>query len=152
MKSKKISKNIFENILIAVAIMVYFILINFCYYEVSLTNLILGLKILSIAVMAFGIVILEIAYKKDNGIIATNGVELLILAGYTLSVVHVITIKKISFAHYILISSFSFAIYYILKAVIIRNKENREYIKSLSDIKEIVQDEPQKKEAKKRNK
>ena len=152
MKNKKISKNIFKNILIAVAIMVYFILINFSYYEVSLKNLILGLKILSMAVMTFGIILLEIAYKKDNGITATNGVELLILAGYTLSIVHVITIKKISFAHYILISSFAFAIYYILKAVIIRNKENREYIKSLSDIKEIVQDEPQKKEAKKRKK
>ena len=136
MKNKKISKNIFKNILIAVAIMVYFILINFSYYEVSLKNLILGLKILSMAVMTFGIILLEIAYKKDNGITATNGVELLILAGYTLSIVHVITIKKISFAHYILISSFAFAIYYILKAVIIRNKENREYIKFVSKKKE----------------
>lgn len=152
MKDKKISKNIFENILIAVAIMVYFILINFSYYEVNSDNLILGLKILSMIVMALGIIILEIAYKKDNGIIATNGIELLVLAGYTLSIVHVITIKKISFSHYILISSFAFTIYYILKAVIVRNKENREYIKSLSDIKEIVQDDPQKKEAKKRNK
>ena len=119
MKNKKISKNIFENILIAVAIMIYFILINFSYYEVSSTNLILGLKILSIVVMCVGIIILEIAYKKDNGKIAINGIEMLILAGYTLSIVHVITIKKISFTHYILISSFAFAIYYILKAVIV---------------------------------
>lgn len=152
MQNKKVNKNIFENILIAVAIMVYFILINFCYYKVSSASLILGLKILSMVAMAFGIITLEIAYKKDNGMIAINGIELLVLAGYTLSIVHVITIRKISFAYYILISSFAFTIYYILKAVIVRNKENREYIKSLSDIKEIVQDEPQKKDAKKRNK
>ena len=52
----------------------------------------------------------------------------------------------------IIVSSYAFSIYYILKAIILYTKERRDYLKSLSDIKEIVDIKPTKKEAKKREK
>ena len=58
--------------------------------------------------------------------------------------------KKIVFEDYILITSYIFSLYYILKAIIIFTKEKREYLKSLSDIREIVDIKPIKKEAEKR--
>ena len=147
----KISDAVFENILIAVAIMIYFILINFAYYRIEEETLLLGLKILSMLVLGLSIIVIEIAYKKDNGKIAINGIELLVLAGYTLSIAHVVEAQKLEFANYILISSYIFSIYYLLKAIIIFTKERRDYLKSFSDIREIVENKPIKKEAKKKN-
>ncbi len=152
MKKKAISKHVFENILIAVAIMLYFIIINFAYYKVEKSTLLLGLKILSMVVMLFGIIFLEISYRKDSGKLAINALEILVLAGYTLSIAHVVEAQKLEFANYILMSSYAFSIYYLLKAIIVFTKERREYLKSLSDIKEIVTNNPTKKEAEKRNK
>ena len=44
-----------------------------------------------------------------------------------------------------------FAIYYVLKSTVIYTRARMKYLKSLSDISEIVKDEPVVKEAKKRN-
>lgn len=152
MNNKKISKKVFENILIAVAIMLYFIMINFAYYRVEQNILLVGLKVLSIIVLALGITILEISYRKENGELAINAVEILVLAVYTLSVAHIVEIQKFNFANYVIVSSYIFSIYYLFKAIVIFTKERRAYLKSLSDIKEIVSNEPTKKEAEKRNK
>lgn len=152
MKNKKISQDVFENILIAVSIMLYFIVINFAYYRISESNLLLGLKILSMVVLTLGIVFIEIAYRMDSGKRALNSIEILVLAGYTLSIAHVVEARKLNFANYILVSSYMFSIYYLLKSIFIYTKERREYLKSFSDIKEIVSNEPTKKTATKKRK
>ena len=60
---------------------------------------------------------------------------------------------KYDFKSYMLISSGIVVIYYVLKVIIIYTKDKKEYLKGLSDISKIVkEDEPIKKEAKKRNK
>lgn len=153
MKNKrKISRNVYENILLAVAIMLYFIIINFSYYRLPETYLILGLKILSGLVLLLGIFFLENAYHKGSSKLSINAVEILILSGYTLSIVHVVQANKFVFENYILISSYVFSIYYLIKSIFVFTKERRTYLKSLSDIREIVDIKPTKKQAEKRNK
>ncbi len=150
MKNRKISKNIFENLLIAVCVMVYFILINFAYYNIPKNSLLSILKILSMIVLTFGIIILEIAYRTDSGKRWINALEVVILAAHTLSVAHIVEFNKLNFANYILVSSYIFSVYYIFKAICIYTKERRDYLKSLSDIREIVANNPVKKEATKK--
>ena len=58
----------------------------------------------------------------------------------------------ISFSQYINISCIVYLLYYVFKFIIQYTINRREYLKSLSDIKEIVKSEPLKKEAHKRNK
>ena len=70
----------------------------------------------------------------------------------TLSIAHVVEAQKLDFDTYILVSSYIFSIYYLFKAIFVYTKERKEYLKSLSDIKEIVSNEPIKKEATKRTK
>lgn len=146
----KISRSVYENILIAVAIMIYFILINFAYLRVDEELLSLGLKIFSGIILILSLTFIETAYKRDSGKIAINGLELLVLSGYTLSIMHVVQVSQLSFTDYVLISSYCFSTYYLLKAVIVFTKERREYLKSFNDIHEIVKNEPVKKEAKKK--
>ena len=153
MKQKRIiNANVYENILLAVTVMLYFIIINFSYYKISDSELILGLKITSAIVFVLGLIFIEIAYNKESGRITMHALELLVLSGFTLSIKHIVEMQKISFPDFILLSSYIFSIYYLLKSVIIYTKERREYLKSLSDIREIVDIKPEKKEAKKANK
>ena len=148
--NKEIRKKIFENIIIAIAMMIYFIIINFSYLRMSENILLDGIKIASLVILFLSIIIFEIAYKKDSGRIAINGIEVLVLAIHTLTIWTVINRFKIDFGKYILFSTYTFAIYYILKSIIIYTIEKRKYLDSLSDIHEIVSNEPIKKEAKKR--
>ena len=149
-KRKKVNEKVFENTIIAVAIMLYFIIINFSYYRLSEDTLIIGLKIISMVILLLSITIFEMAYKKDSGKIAIYGIEILILALHALSIMQVVDITKIKFTTYVLISSYTFVIYYILKATILYTIDKRKYLESLSDIKEIVSNEPIKKEATKK--
>ena len=148
--NKKIRKKIFSNILMAIGIMVYFIVINFSYIRLDEKKLINGLKLVSMLILFLSIIIFEIAYHKDSGKIAINGIEILMLAIHTLTIWNVVNKIDISFQTYILFSTYAFAIYYILKSILIYTREKRKYLKSLSDIHEIVSKDPIKKEAKKR--
>ena len=150
--NKIIRKKIFENIIIAIAMMIYFIIINFSYLRMEESLLLQGIKIASIVILFFSIIIFEVAYRKDSGRIAINGIEVLVLAIHTLTIWTVINRFKIEFDTYVLISTYTFAIYYILKSIIIYTIEKKKYLDSLSDIHEIVSNEPIKKEAKKRKK
>ncbi len=80
-----------------------------------------------------------------------TGIELLVLAIHSLFVYHIITKYKFDFKTYLLTSSGMFIIYYLLKSTIIYTRARIKYLKSLSDISEIVKDKPIIKEAKKRN-
>ncbi|MCI9064167.1 MAG: hypothetical protein HFJ17_06155 [Clostridia bacterium] len=149
-KRKKVNKDIYENIIIAVAVMLYFIIINFSYFRLDEKYILIGLKSMSMVILLLSIVIFEIAYRKDSGKLAIYGIESLVIAAHTLSIIHVVQIAKLQFTIYILSSSYTFVIYYILKSMIINTIEKRRYLKSLSDIKEIVSIEPIKKEATKK--
>ena len=148
--NKIIRKKIFSNILMAIGIMVYFIVINFSYIRLDEKKLINGLKLVSMLILFLSIIIFEIAYHKDSGKIAINGIEILMLAIHTLTIWNIVNKIDISFQTYILFSTYAFAIYYILKSILIYTREKRKYLKSLSDIHEIVSKDPIKKEAKKR--
>lgn len=150
---ENVNKTIFYNLLIAIFMMLYFIVLNFGYINIELKTLIVDLKVFSIIYLAISIFLFEKSYKQDNGALAINGIEILVIAGHTLSIMHVINAYNIEFRYYIAISSYIIAIYYVLKCIIIYTKGKIEYLKSLSDISNIVkEEEPVKKEAVKRKK
>lgn len=146
---KKIEKNLSK----ALCIIIYFIILFFAYTRMNLDRLAQDIQVFSGAFLVLGILALEKAYKKDSGEVAITGIELLVLSIHSLSIMHMITLLKYDFKSYMLISSGIVVIYYVLKVIIIYTKDKKEYLKGLSDISKIVkEDEPIKKEAKKRNK
>ena len=146
---KKIEKNLSR----ALCIIIYFMILFFAYTRMNLDRLAQDIQVFSGAFLVLGILALEKAYKKDSGEVAITGIELLVLSIHSLSIMHMITLLKYDFKSYMLISSGIVVIYYVLKVIIIYTKDKKEYLKGLSDISKIVkEDEPIKKEAKKRNK
>ena len=148
--SQEILKKIFKNLILAIVVMAYFITCNILYTRLNLDNMELITKAISCVFLIASIILFEFAYKRDSGTLTITAIELLILSIHALFIHHVITIYQLDYQTYILTSSYLFAIYYVLKSIIIYTKARIKYLKSLSDISEIVKEEPIIKEAKKR--
>lgn len=144
-------KTIGNNILKAIGIAGYFFVLMLAYQKMNTDRLIGDIEVFSGMFLVLGIIMLEVAYKKDSGKSAISAIELLVLAMYSLSIMHVIKFLKYDFNMYLMISAVVFAGYYVLKAIIENTIEKRKSLKQLSDISEIVKEEPIKKEAKRKN-
>ena len=110
------------------------------------------IKIASFIFLLFYIFIFEIAYKKDNDEISLNGIEFLVLSIFSLLIQYIPKLLKIDENTYMLAGTYIFLIYYGIKNIIIYTCERKKELDNLSDIKEIVKDEPIKKETKRKNK
>ena len=144
-------KNVFINLAILFIYVAYFYLLNYMFYNLTSEKFIEIYKYISLGMLFVSVIIFEIAYHKDKGVIAVFGIEILVLAINTLISINMVKRFNITFVKYINFSCADYIIYYIFKFVITYTKERKKYLESLSDIKEIVTSEPQKKEAKRKN-
>lgn len=150
--SQEILKQMFKNLLRAVGIMLYFIILNLAHSTMNRERLVGDIEIFASVFLIVGIFFLEKAYKREQGGTAITGIEFLMLSIHSLLIMHVTTLFKYDFKFYLLTSSYVISIYYVLKAIVLYTKGRKEYLNSLSDISEIVKkQEPVKKEAKKRS-
>lgn len=148
---EKYLKKIYLNILKAIIILFYFFVLNQAYVNISSEHFELGIKILTMVFLFIAILVFEIAYKKDDGNLAIQGIEILVLSTYTLTSRHITNKFHFDFRTYSIVASYIFAIYFVLKCIVIYTKGRKEEAEELSDIKEIVKkEEPKKKEATKR--
>lgn len=144
-------KKVFINLSILIILVLSFCLLNFIHFHFEIENFVEIYKYISIGILFISIIIFEIAYNKDNGTIAIFGIESLLLSISTLISINMSKKFNITFIKYINISCVIYVIYYVFKLIILYTKERRSYLKSLSDIQEIVTIEPLKKEAKRKN-
>lgn len=151
--SEKYLKEIYLNVLKAIIVVLYFFVLNLAYENVNSEYLEIGIKIFTMIFLFIAIYIFEKAYKKDDEKLALQGIEILVLAIYTLTTEHITNKFDFNFKSYSLVASYVFAIYFILKSIIVYTKGRKELAEDLSDIREIVKkDEPIKKEATRKNK
>lgn len=137
-EKNKINKKVFENILIADIIMAFLYFISLGSLNIESPIFIMDLKVFSIGLVIFSIILFEISYKKENGNLAIHAIETLILAIFTLFSIYIYTIYLKEFHMYVTIFSLLFAIYYVGKAIVIYQKMKKKYIASLNDIEEII--------------
>lgn len=138
---EELKKRLRNNFFIAVGIIIYFGILILAHAKMKLDRLSCDIEIFASVFLLLGIYMLEKSYKKDNGKVAINAIELLVLAFHSLSITYIITLLNYDFNKYLIISTGAFSIYYILKAIIIYTKNRKEYLDSLSDISEIVSEE-----------
>ena len=146
-----ITGDVLANLAYSSMLMLYFMFFNIQYEAVSEIILNKYINISSIVFLIISIILIENSYKKEQDNILIYGLEFLILAIFTLLIKHIPKLLNCSTQTYILIGSYLFAIYYMLKSTILYTKERQDDLKKLSDIKEIVKDEPIKKVTKRKN-
>ena len=137
-RKKDIYINVLRNIITAVLLTVYFFGVNLINLYMDSDTFAYQINAFSIILLVATIVIFEKAYNKDDDRTALLGIEIMFLALVTLFLRYV-TIKY-SFDYMVCLASLTgiFVVYYIIKSVVTYVKEKKQYIKSLSDIKEIV--------------
>ena len=136
--SEKYSKQIYLNILKAIIFMSYFLALNLAYENVRTEYIEIGSKILTMIFLFIAIFIIEKAYKKDDGDLAIQGIEILILSTYTLTTKHITNKFNFNFKSYSLVASYLYAAYFLLRSIFIYTKGRKEVAENLSDIREIV--------------
>ena len=155
-KKKKIDKNLLKdiitNLVYGLIIAIYIICFNWQHEAIGANWLGKYINISSMAFLAISIVMLELAYRKDKAKMFVYGIEFIVLATFTILIQHMPKIIKCSIKQYTQIGLAVFVAYYIIKIGILYTKRKHDELKSLSDIKEIVKEEPRKKEAKRKNK
>ena len=151
-EKNELYKKLFKNIMIAIVISIYFIFLNLGSVNIENDIFLTDIKVFSMIILGISIIIFEKAYRKDSGELTINAIETLVLASYTLSIIFVTNLFKFDFRYYVLTSSYIFSIYYVFKDIIIYTRENRKYLRELSDISDIVKkEEPSNKKATKKN-
>lgn len=135
---KKLNRRVFNNIIIAIVIMVYLFFINIGSLNIETVTFIKDLKVFSMLLIILTIAIFEYSYKKDNGAICINGIETLILAIITLITPYMYVIVSKKFNLIVASISLLFGAYYVGKAIIIYKKGKKEYLKEANDISEIL--------------
>ena len=147
-----VTGNVLNNLVYASMITIYFMFFNMYAVATEATLFTQYIKIASFIFLLFSIFIFEIAYKKDSDEIALNGIEFLALSIFSLLIQYIPKILKIDENMYMIAGTYIFLIYYGIKNVVIYTCERKNELDNLSDIKEIVKDEPIKKETKRKNK
>ncbi len=158
----KINNIVFENILIANITVLYFYFINLGFLNIERGVFITDLKVFSVSLVVLTIILFELSYKKGGSKLCFHGIETLIIALSTLFSIYICIRIEQNFMLIISLISFAFAIYYVARSIIIYNKMKKEYIKSTSDIQQILSNndldnktrrtEEKKKDSKKQNK
>ena len=136
-KRLKINKKIFQNIMLAIGIVLYFIFINLGFINLEQSKFIKDLQVFSIITIGITIIIFETAYKKDSGELAIYGIEFLILSICTLLTIFIGINYNNKFSYIINIIAILFAIYYVGKSIIIYIKLRKKALKRVSDINKI---------------
>ncbi len=147
-----LTQNIVINLTYAIITVIYFVFISTQYSKFGGVNLSNYIHISSLFFLAISIAIMEISFRKSDELTFINGIEFLAMAVFILLTQHMTKLFNYSIQVYTLAGANFIGIYYILKSAVLYTKEQQNKLKSLSDIKEIVKDEPIKKVSKRKNK
>ena len=129
---------IFKNMIIAIIIMIYTYFLVMGFVNISSEKYIIDLMVFSILLLFLSIIIFEIAYKKDSGKLAINGIEVLVLAIVTFYLPYMYAYFHNDYNTIVILLGIAYAIYYSTKSIISTKLEKRKYKKTSSDIKNIT--------------
>lgn len=138
-ENEKINRHLFQNIMVAIVIMVYFIFLNLGKNNIQNTVFVTDLKVFGMCIMLLAIALMEKAYKEDSGRIAVFAIEMIVLSLTTVLLIYIDLIFSTRFEFIVTAISYIFAIYYLIKSIIIYLKKRKKYF--VDDMKEIIKGE-----------
>lgn len=135
-----ISTNIFEDLIVAIIIMLYFCIINFSYYNVESHIFEENMKYFALIIIILTVIAFEISYRKNSIKVLIIGLELFSCAILSLYIPYIFLNATSAVRISIMILPAFLIIYYAIKSFIIFKSKQLQYRNNLSDIKEIVKD------------
>ena len=111
-EQKKMNGEVFKNLLIAIAIEVFFNFIILGFINIEQSVFIVDLKVFAVSLLAVAIGTFEYAYKKDSGKIAIYGIEMLVLALCMLAAIYIDIMLNSKFVIIAILTTYAIAIYF----------------------------------------
>ena len=136
---KQLNKPVFQNILMAIIVILYFIFLILGFYNIEFNVYQTDLKVFAICTLLIAIVLLEKAYQKDSGKLAIFGIETIIIAIITLALIYIDIMLQDRYVSIVLSTSYIVAIYYVVKSIILFIRGRKKYF--VDDMKEIIDTE-----------
>lgn len=137
-EENKINKKVFENVLIADAVMLFLYFIGLGALNIETSIFITDLKVFCVALIVFTIILFEYSYRKKDGNICIHGIESFFIAVFILFSIYIYNLYFKDFNLIVSFVSYLFAIYYTGKSMLIYRKMKKKYLTGLSDIEEII--------------
>lgn len=135
-----ISTNIFQDLLVAIIIMLYFCVINFSYYNFENTVFEENMKYFALGIIVLTVIMFEISYRKNSVKLLIIGLELFSCAVLSLYIPYIFLHSTSAVRISVMILPAFLLVYYAIKSFIIFKRKQFEYRNNLSDIKELVKD------------
>jgi len=120
---------IFRNIVIAIFAVIFIWIIALGGVSLSPIKFLTNLKSIVIIEIIATIVILEIAFRKKYSFLMVHGIEMMLLACYTLGLYHLYANDSDKTRMVLLGGVLAIVVYYLIKSLIIRFKRIDEYYK-----------------------
>ncbi len=137
-QKKSIIKDIFVNIFIAVIMIIYLVLLIMGSFNIDSEIYEQDIKVITLSILAIGIFILELSYKKDSTKIIIHGIEVLVFGASNLCLIYVMKLYFDNLTNIIKYIGTGVIGYYVLKTIICTIRNVRKYKKDNNDIREIV--------------
>jgi len=134
---KEMRRKYMPNLIMALAVAVFFGLIVLGFYKIQSQTFIIDLKTFGMLILLIAIILLENAYSKKDKIILAYGLECIVIATLTISLIYAYLKIIDKFIIITLIITAVFVIYYIIKYFIIRSKCKKNYFRD--KMKEIIE-------------
>lgn len=132
----KINKCVFQNILVSLCIIIYFIFLNLGHMNIQGEVYVTDLKVFSMCILLLAIALIEKAYKKDDGKMAIYGIEMIVLSIVTVALIYVNLMLSTRYVYIVTAISYIFAIYYLIKSIVIYVRRRKKYF--VDNMKEII--------------
>lgn len=135
----KIGINIFKNLIAAIIVMVYLLLINFTYNKAT-DKFEEFMKYYSLGAAIISVILFEIAYNKGSRFFCLVGIELLCCGIVSIFIPYIYLHTSSELRTAIILLPAILVFYYLIKTIIIFKSGQIKYNNSLIDIKDILSD------------
>ena len=134
-EKQEIKKMAYNNLMNAISIMLFLIILIIIplFVKKEITTIIC--KVSSIIILLLSIFLFEVAYKRDDGMLAISGIEILLLSIIVLFAPYGFVRLQSKFLQ---LSGAYYAIYYTIKTIIIYVRKRKKYLSEFNDIPEII--------------
>lgn len=122
----------------SIIVYAYFIFVNLGIRNIHQDILVTDLKVFSVSLAIIAIMFLEIAYRKNETKDLYRGIEFLGLALITMLIQYFVIYLTPKYRIMVPIFGVIYNVYFVLKALLLIYKMKSNYMKKLSDIKEII--------------
>lgn len=141
---EKLNNITFKNLIASIFIMIFFIIINLILINKTTEFFTITIKTFVIIFAILDVFSFEMSYRKDKADLTVYSIELLCFNLLLLAITYIYKYSNFKIISFFMISPVYFSIYYIAKIIFIHLFIINKFRNSLSDIKEILEEEKEK--------